>query len=252
MAYSLGHYLYWWSISTQLSVLTWFIHLVVTSTGDLLVPSCLYWHGLFTWSLSLLVVYYSPVFCTDMVYSLGRYFYWWSISPQLSVLTWFIHLDVTSAGGLLFPSMLYRHGLFTWSLPLLVVYSSPVVCTDMVYSLGRSLYWWPISPHLSVLTWFIHLDVISTGGLLFPSFLYWHGLFTWTLSLLVVYYSQVFCTDMVYSLGRYLYWWSISPQLSVLIWFIHLFVTSAGGLLFPSNLYWHGLFTWSLPLLVVY
>jgi hypothetical protein len=95
----------------------WFIHLVVTSTGDLLVPSCLYWHGLFTWSLSLLVVYYSPVFCTDMVYSLGRYFYWWSISPQLSVLTWFIHLDVTSAGGLLFPSMLYRHGLFTWSLP---------------------------------------------------------------------------------------------------------------------------------------
>jgi hypothetical protein len=31
-----------------------------------------------------------------MVYSLGRYLYWWSISPQLSVLTWFIQLVVTS------------------------------------------------------------------------------------------------------------------------------------------------------------
>jgi hypothetical protein len=36
------------------------------------------------------------VVCIDMVYSLGRYLYWWSISPQLSVLTWFIYLVVTS------------------------------------------------------------------------------------------------------------------------------------------------------------
>jgi hypothetical protein len=49
--------------------------------------------GLFTWSFLLLVFYYSPVVCTDMVYSLGRYLYWWSINPQLSVLTWFIHLN---------------------------------------------------------------------------------------------------------------------------------------------------------------
>jgi hypothetical protein len=115
--------------------------------------------------------------------------------------------------------------------------------TDMVYSLGRYLYWWSISPKLSVLTWFIHLVVISTGGLLVPSCLSCHGLFTWSSPLLVVYYSPVFCTDMLYSLGCYLYWWSISPQLSVLTWFIHLFVTSTGGLLVASCLYWHGLFT---------
>jgi hypothetical protein len=187
-----------------------------------------------------------------MVYSLGRYLYWRTINHQLSVLTWFIHLVFTSTSDLLIPSCLYCHGLFTWSLPLLLVYLSPVVCTDMVYSLGRSLYWLSIIPQLSVLTWFIHLVVTSTDGLLVPSCLYWHGLFTWLLPLLVVYSSPVFCTDMIYSLGRYLCWWSISPQLSVLIWFIHLVVSSTGGLLVPSSLYWHGLFTWSLPLLVVY
>ena len=165
MVYSIGRYLYWWSIIPQFSVLTCFIHLVVISTGGLLVPSCLYWHGLFTCSLPLLVVYYSPVVCTDMVYSLGSYLYWWSISPQFSILTLFIHLVVTSTGGLLIP----------------------VVCTDMVYSLGRYLYLWYISPQLSVLTWFIHLVVTSTVGLLVPNFLYLHGLFTWSLPLLVVY-----------------------------------------------------------------
>jgi hypothetical protein len=100
MVYSLGRYLYLWYISPQLSVLTWFIHLIVTSTSGLLIP----------------------VVCTDMVYSLGRYLYLWYISPQLSVLTWFIHLVVTSTVGLLVPNFLYLHGLFTWSLPLLVVY----------------------------------------------------------------------------------------------------------------------------------
>jgi hypothetical protein len=46
-----------------------------------------------------------PVEVNDIVYLLGCYLYWWSINPQLSVLTWFIHLIVTSTSGLLIPSM---------------------------------------------------------------------------------------------------------------------------------------------------
>jgi hypothetical protein len=82
----------------------------------------------------------------------------------------------------------------------------------MVYSLGRSLYWWSIIPQLSVQTWFIHLVVASTGGLLVPGV----------------------CSYLDYSLGRFLYWWCISPQLSVLTWFIHLVVTCTGVLLITS------------------
>jgi hypothetical protein len=32
-------------------------HVPCPETGGLLVPSCLYWHGVFTWSLPLLVIY---------------------------------------------------------------------------------------------------------------------------------------------------------------------------------------------------
>jgi hypothetical protein len=40
---------------------------------------------------------------------------------------------------------------------------------------------------------------------------------------------------MLYSLGRHLYWWFISPQLSVVTWFVHLVVTSTSGLLVRGN-----------------
>jgi hypothetical protein len=116
---------------------------------------------------------------------------------------------------------------------LLGINRPPVEVTTkcMVYSLGRYLYWWFISPQLST-------DIVYSLG----RYLYWWFITTSRGNDQVnkpCQYKQLGTNrppvEVTTKCGRYLYWWSISSQLSVLTWFIHLVVTSAGGLLVPSE-----------------
>jgi hypothetical protein len=134
---SLGRYLCWWTIIAR-----WYhppssqcyYHLVDTSTGGLLL-----YDGIIrpvvsvtiTWSIPLLVDYYCTMVSSaqySVLLSLGRYLYWWTISPR-----WYhppssqcyYHLVDTSTDGLLLHDGIIRPVVsvtITWSIPLLVDY----------------------------------------------------------------------------------------------------------------------------------
>ena len=210
---SLGSFIYWWTISPRVyhtPSSQCFYHWVDNSTGGLLVLKGII-HPVIsvsiTGSIPLLMDYQSSrVSCIQqsVFLSLGRYFYWWTISPRRYAPNsqCFYHWVDTSTGGLL----------------VLECIIHPVVS---VLSLGRYLYWWAISPRgyhtPSSQCFYLQVDT-STGGLLVLECII-HPVvsvsITGSIPLLVDYQSSsVSCTQqsVFLSLGRYLYWWTISHR----------------------------------------
>ena len=184
--------------------------------------------------------------------SLGRYLYWWTISPRgyhtPSSQCFYLQVD-TSTGGLLVLEGIIHPVVsvsITGSIPLLVDYqSSSVSCTQqsVFLSLGRYLYWWTISPrgyHTPSSQCFYHWVDISDGGLLVLECNI-HPVvsvsITGSIPLMVDYwFSSVSYTQqsVFLSLGRYLYWLTISPRgyhTPSSQCFYHCVDTSTGGLL---------------------
>ena len=208
-----------------------------------------------TGSIPLLVDYQSSSvsYTQQSVFlSLGRYLYWWAISPRgyhtPSSQCFYIQVD-TSTGGLLVLEVIINPVVsvsITGSIPLLVDYqSSSVSCTQqsVFLSLGRYLYWWTISPrgyHTPSSQCFYHWVDISDGGLLVLECNI-HPVvsvsITGSIPLMVDYwFSSVSYTQqsVFLSLGRYLYWWTISPRVyhtPSSQCFYHWVDTSTGGLL---------------------
>ena len=285
---SLGRYLYWWTISPRgyhTPSSQCFYHWVDTSTGGLLVLEGII-HPVvsvsITVSIPLLVNYQSSSvsYTQQSVFlSLGRYLYWWTISPReyhTPSSQCFYHQVHTSTGGLLVLECIIHPVVsvsITGSILLLVDYQSSRVSytkQSVFLSLGRYLYWWTISPrvyHTPISQCFYHWVNSSTGGLLVreciihpvvsvsitgsilllvdyqssryqtPSsqcFYHWvdtstggllvlEGIIhpvvsvsiTGSIPLLVDYQSSSvsYTQQSVFlSLGRYLYWWAISPR----------------------------------------
>ena len=258
---SLGPYLYWWTISPRVyhtPSSQCFYYWVDTSTGGLLVLECII-HPVvsvsITWSIPLLVDYQSSSvsYTQQSVFlSLGRYLYWWSISPRgyhTPSSQCFYHWVDTSTGGLLVLECIIHPVVsvsITGSIPLLVDYQSSSVSytkQSVFLSLGRYLYWWTISPrgyHTPSSQCFYHWVDTYTGGLLVLEGII-HPVvsvsITGSIPLLVDYQaSSVSYTQqsVFLSLGRYLYWWTISPRgyhTPSSQCFYHWVDTSTGGLL---------------------
>ena len=236
---SLGRYFYWWTISRRgyhTPSSQYFYHWVDTSTGGLLVQECII-HPLvsvsITGSIPLLVDYQSSrvSYTQQSVFlSLGRYLYWWTISPRechTPSSQCFYHQVHTSTGGLLVLECIIHPVVsvsITGSILLLVDYQSSRVSYtkySVFLSLGRYLYWWTISPrvyHTPISQCFYHLVNTSTGGLLVLDCII-HPVvsvsITGSILLLVDYQSSrvSYTKQSVFlSLGRYLYWWTISPR----------------------------------------
>ena len=236
---SLGRYLYWWTISRRVyhtSSSQYFYHWVDTSIGGLLVLEGII-HPVvsvsITGSILLLVDYQSSkVSCTQqsVFLSLGRYLYWWTISPRVyhtPSSQCFYHWVNTSTGGLLVLEGIIHPVVsvsISRSIPLLVDYQSSRVSytqQSVFLSLGRYLYWWTISPrvyHTPSSQCFYHWVDISDGGLLVLECNI-HPVvsvsITGSIPLMVNYwFSSVSYTQqsVFLSLGRYLYWWTISPR----------------------------------------
>ena len=282
---SLGRYLYWWTISPRVyhtSSSQCFYHWVDTSTGGLLVLEGIIHQVVsvsITRSIPLLVDYQSSrvSYTQQSVFlSLGRYLYWWTISTRVyhtPSSQCFYHWVNTSTGGLLVLECIIHPVVsvsITGSIPLLVDYQSSSVSYNqqsVFLSLGRYLYWWTISPrvyHTPSSQCFYHQVHTSTGGLLVLECII-HPVvsvsITGSIPLLVDYqYSSVSYTQqsVFLSLGRYLYWWTIScpvyhtPSSQC---FYHWVDTSTGGLLVLESII-HPVvsvsITGSIPLLVVY
>ena len=188
-----------------------------------------------TGSISLMVDYWSSsvtytqqsVYYQSVFLSLGRYLYWWTISPRVyhtPSSQCFYHWVDTSTGGLLVLECIIHPVVsvsITGSIPLLVDYQSSSVSytqQSVFLSLGRYL----------------------TGGLLvlesiIPPVVSVY--ITRFIPLLVDYQSSrvSYTKQSVFlSLGRYLYWWTISPQgyhTPSNQCFYHWVDTSIGGLL---------------------
>ena len=183
--------------------------------------------------IPLLVVYQSSrVSCTQqsVFLSLGRYLYWWTISPRVyhtpSSQRFYHWVDTSTCGLLVLEGIIHQvvSVSITRSIPLLVEYQSSRVSytKQLVFlSLGRYLYWWTVSPrgyHTPSSQCFYHWMDTSTGGLLVLE-----GIIdpvvsvsiTGSIPLLVDYQSSSvsYIQQSVFlSLGRYLYWWTISPR----------------------------------------
>ena len=282
---SLCQYLYWWTISPRgyhTPSSQCFYHCVDTSTGGLLVLEGII-HPVvsvsFTRSIPLLVDYQSSSvsYTQQSVFlSLGPYLYWWTISPRVyhtPSSQCFYHWVDTSTGGLLVLEGIIHPVVsvsITGSIPLLVDYQSSSVSytqQSVFLSLGRYLYWWSISPrgyHTPSSQCFYHWVDTSTGGLLVLECII-HPVvsvsITGSIPLLVDYqYSRVsYSRQSVFlSLGRYLYWWTISPRVyhtPSSQCFYYWVDTSTGGLLVLEGII-HPLvsvsITGSIPLLVDY
>ena len=258
---SLGRYLYWWAISPRgyhTPSSQCFYLQVDTSTGGLLVLECII-HPVvsvsITGSIPLLVDYQSSsVSCTQqsVFLSLGRYLYWWTISPRgyhTPSSQCFYHWVDISDGGLLVLECIIHPVVsvsITGSIPLMVDYwfSSVSYTQQSVYlSLGRYLYWLTISRrvyHTPSSQCFYHCVDTSTNGLLVLECII-HPVvsvsITGSIPLLVDYQSSrvSYTQQSVFlSLGRYLYWWTISPRgyhTPSSQCFYHWVNTSTGGLL---------------------
>ena len=282
---SLGRYLYWWTISPRVyhtPSSQCFYHWVDTSTGGLLVLECII-HPVvsvsITGSIPLLVDYLSSRVSYSkwsVFLSLGRYLYWWTISLRgyhTPGSQCFYHWVDTSTGGLLVLESIIHPVVsvsITGSIPLLEVYQSSRVSytqQSVFLSLGRYLYWWPISPlmyHTPSIQCFSHWVDTSTGGLLVLEGII-HPVvsvsITGSIPLLVVYQSSrvSYTQQSVFlSLGRYLYWWTISPRVyhtPSSQCFYHWVDTSTGGLLVLECIIHQVVsvsITRSIPLLVEY
>ena len=258
---SLGRYLYWWTISPRVyhtPSSQCFFHWVDTSTNGLLVLECIT-HPVvsvsITGSIPLLVDYQSSrvSYTQQSVFlSLGQYLYWWTISPRVYHIPssqCFYHQVNTSTGGLLVLEGIIHPVVsvsISRSIPLLVDYqSSRVLYTQqsVFQSLGPYLYWWTISPrgyHTPSSQCFYYWVDISDGGLLVLECNI-HPVvsvsITGSIPLMVDYwFSSVSYTQqsVFLSLGRYLYWWTISPRVyhtPSSQCFYHWVDTSTGGLL---------------------
>ena len=256
---SLCRYLYWWTISPRgyhTPSSQCFYHWVDTSTGGLLVLEGII-HPVvsvsITRSIPLLVDYQSSSvsYTQQSVFlSLGRYLYWWTISPRgyhTPSSQCFYHWVDTSTGGLLVLECIIHPVVsvsITGSIPLLVVYQSSRVSytqQSVFLSLGRYLYWWTISPrvyHTPSSQCFYHWVDTSTGGLLVLECIIHQVVsvsITGSIPLLVVVLGGIIHQQSVFlSLGRYLYWWTISPRgyhTPSSQCFYHWVDTSTGGLL---------------------
>ena len=258
---SLGRYLYWWTISRRgyhTPSSQCFYHCVDTSTDGLLVLECII-HPVvsvsITGSIPLLVDYQSSrvSYTKQSVFlSLGRYLYWWTISPRVyhtPISQCFYHWVNTSTGGLLVIECIIYPVVsvsITGSTPLLVDYQSSRVSytqQSLFLSLGRYLYWWTISPrgyHTPNSLCFYHWVDTSASGLLFLEGII-HPVvsvsITGSIPLLVDYQSfGVSSTkqSVFLSLGRYLCQWTIIPRgyhPPSSQCFYHCVDTSASGLL---------------------
>ena len=232
-----------------------------------------------TESILLLVDYQSlRVLSTQqsVLLSLGRYFYWWTISPQgyhTPSSQCFYHWIDTSAGGLFFlEGIIHQVGSvsITGSIPLLIDYQSSRVSSSqwsVFLSLGRYLCWWTISPrryHPHSSQCFYHWMDTSGGGLLVLEGIIHQVIsvsITGSIPLLVDYWSSrvSYTQQSVFlSLGRYLCWWIIGPRgyhTPSSQCFYHWVDTSAGGLL-DLEVIIHPVvsvsITGSIPLLVEY
>ena len=236
---SLSRYLYWWTISRRgyhTPSSQCFYHWVDTSTGGLLVLECII-HPLvsvsITGSIPLLVDYQSSrvSYTQQSVFlSLGQYLYWWTISPRVYHIPssqCFYHWVDTSTGGLLVLEGIIHPVVsvsISRSIPLLVDYQSSRVSytqQSVFLSLGQYLYWWTISPrvyHAPSSQCFYHWVDTSTGGLLVLKGII-HPVIsvsiTGSIPLLVDYQSSrvsYIQQSVLLSLGRYFYWWTISPR----------------------------------------
>ena len=208
--------------------------------------------------------------------SLGQYLYWWTISPRVYHAPnsqCFYHWVDTSTGGLLVLECIIHPVVsvsITGSIPLLVGYQSSRVSytqQSVFLSLGRYLYWWTISPrgyHTPSSQCFYHWVNTSTGGLLVLECIM-HPVvsvsITGLISLMVDYWSSSvsYTQQSVFlSLGRYLYWWTISPRVyhtPSSQCFYHQVHTSTGGLLVLEGIIHQVVsvsITGSIPLLVDY
>ena len=282
---SLGQFLYWWTISPRVyhtPSSQCFYHWVDTSTGGLLVVEGIIHQVVsvsITGSIPLLVDYQSSrvSYTQQSVFlSLGQYLYWWTISPRVYHIPssqCFYHQVDTSTGGLLVLECII-HPLvsvsITGSIPLLVDYQSVSVSytqQSVFPSLGRYFYWWTISRrgyHTPSSQCFYHWVDTSTGGLLVLEGII-HPVvsvsITGSISLLVDYQSSSvsYTQQSVFlSLGRYLYWWTISPRgyhTPSSQCFYHWVNTSTGGILVLECIM-HPVvsvsITGSIPLLVDY
>ena len=282
---SLGRYLYWWAISPRgyhtPSSQCFYLY-VDTSTGGLLVLEGIIHQVVsvsITWSIPLLVDYQSSrvSYTQQSVFlSLGRYLYWWTISPRgyhTPSSQCLYHWVDTSTGGLLVLECIIHQVVcvsITGSIPLLVDYQSSRVSNpqqSVFLSLGSYLYWWTISPrgyHTPSSQCFYHWVDTSTGGLLVLKGII-HPVIsvsiTGSISLLVDYQASrvSYIQQSVFlSLGRYFYWWTISPRryhAPNSQCFYHWVDTSTGGLLVLEciiNPVVSVSITGSIPLLVGY
>ena len=154
---SLGQYLYWWAIRPRVyhtPSSQCFYHWVNTSTGGLLVLECIIYPVVsdsITRSIPLLVGYQSSSvsYTQQSVFlSLGRYLYWWTISPRgyyAPSSQCFNRWDHTSTGGLLVLEGIIHPVVsvsITGSISLMVDYwfSSVTYTQQSVFlSLGRYL-----------------------------------------------------------------------------------------------------------------
>ena len=258
---SLGRYLYWWTISPRgyhTPSSQCFYHWVDTSTGGLLVLEGII-HPVvsvsITGSIPLLVDYQSSSvsYTQQSVFlSLGQYLYWWAISPRVyhtpSSQCFYLQVD-TSTGGLLVLEGIIHPVVsvsIAGTIPLLVDYQSSRLSytqQSVFLSLGSYIYWWTISPrvyHTPSSQCFYHWVDNSTGGLLVLECII-HPVvsvsITGSILLLVDYQSSrvSYTKQSVFlSLGRYLYWWTISPRryhTPSIQCFYHWVNTSTGGLL---------------------
>ena len=236
---SLCRYLYWWTISRRVyhtRSSQFFYHWVDTFNGGLLVLESIIPPVVsvsITRFIHLRVDYQSSSvsYTQQSVFlSLGRYFYWWTISRRgyhTPSSQYFYHWVDTSTGGLLVLECII-HPLvsvsITGSIPLLVDYQSASVSytqQSVFLSLGRYFYWWTISRrgyHTPSSQCFYHWVDTSTGGLLVLEGII-HPVvsvsITGSIPLLVDYQSSSvsYTQQSVFlSLGRYLYWWAISPR----------------------------------------
>ena len=257
---SLGRYLYWLTISTRVyhtPSSQCFYHWVDTSTDGLLVVEGIIHQVVsvsITGSIPLLVDYQSSSVSythQSVFLSLGRYLYWWTITPQgyhTPSSQCFYHWVDTSTGGLLVLECIIHPVVsvsITGSIPLLVGYSSSRVSytqQSVFLSLGRYLYWWTISPRVyhTPISQCFYLQVdTSTGGLFVLQCIIHQVVsvsITGSIPLLVGYSSSSvsYTQQSVFlSLGRYLYWWAIRPRVyhtPSSQCFYHWVDTSTGGL----------------------
>ena len=240
----------------------YYYHVDDTSVGGLWVlEGIIYTFITITWTIPLLVDYESSrVSSTLLLLSRGRYLCWWTMSPRgYHLHFYYYHVDDTSVGGLwVLEGIIYTFITITWTIPLLVDYeSSRVSSTLLLLSRGRYLWWWTMSPrgyHLHF--YYYHWDDTSVGGLLvLEGIIYTFITITWTIPLLVDYESsRVSSTLLLLSLGRYLWWWTMSPRgYHLHFYYYHWDDTSVGGLLVLEGIiYTFITITWTIPLLVDY